>query len=158
GVPTDDGSGLAPFTPPQPNWPAHEVPNAPTGRIYVATSDVATNALPTAIPGVYRFDSSTTQVQTLTLPTLTAPGTFTLTFTNWHGDTGTTGQLSVNSPNLAQDIENALNARSFASIGGWDDIGDMNDGLGNPIFPRGNGHVVVKQSLVNPLVFDIAIE
>src|SRR5205807_2252442 len=91
-------------------------PGTPAARLYVATSDqVANLPVPTAatpeIPGVYRFDTSTRQVQTITLPTRSGSGTFTLTF-----EGKTTVPLHYNSPTLAMDIQVALN--NLSTIGG----------------------------------------
>src|SRR5262249_34265453 len=123
-----------PFTPPQPVGPASEAgANSPTGRIYVATTDLVSNYNGTAVPGVYRFDTAAPQVQTLTVPTLTGSGTFTLTFTNRFGVTGTTAPIRVNSPNLAKAIQDALNAPTMASIGGFSIDPATN-------FDFGNGH------------------
>src|SRR5262249_5944886 len=126
---------FSPFTPPQPNW---SPVNTPTGRIYVATSDVVSNRpAGTGRAGVYRFDSSTTQVQTLTVPTLTGAGTFKLSFRG-----STTRALNVNSQTLASEIKNALTPLTFASIGGLHPVA---------------GHAIVSQSTINPLVFKIAL-
>jgi autotransporter-associated beta strand protein len=134
-----------PFTPPQPNWPASEAGlNSPTGRIYVATTDLVTNYNGTSTPGVYRFETAAPQVQTLTVPTRTGSGTFRLTFPNRFGVTGTTASIPVNSPNLAQAIQDALNAPAMLSIGGFNTA-------------QGSGHAVVTASAVNPLVFEIAL-
>jgi len=107
-----------PFTPQTPNSATlgNQPRVTPTGRIYVATSDLATNtpvrtATTPEVPGVYRFDTSTTQVQTITLPTLSGNGTFTLTFNG-----APTIALHYNSPTLASDIQNALN--TLPTIGG----------------------------------------
>src|SRR5205823_7178069 len=92
-----------PFTPPQPTWAPPQTVNTPAGRIYVATSDIVANRpTNTGVAGVYRFDSSTSQVQTLTVPTLTGSGTFTLSFRGFQS-----APLNVNSPTLAADIEAA---------------------------------------------------
>jgi autotransporter-associated beta strand protein len=113
---------------------------APTGRIYVATSDQAVNkpfgAFPT--PGVYRFDTATTQVQTLTMPMLSGALQFDLTVTDI-GGTFTAGPFFLNSPTLAADIRAGLEALP-------------NIGL---LTPRA-GYVSVTQSPVNPLVFTVA--
>ncbi len=146
----------SPWVQPQITYPAGETFNTPTGRIFVSTSNEVVHAppaldasTPKGIVGVYRYDDATAQVQTLTVPTLTGGGTFTLSFTyvdpNNPGNpiTATTGPLSVNSPTLAQDIQSALNSTTFSSIGGLQPIA---------------GNVTVTQSPVNPLVFYIAFE
>jgi autotransporter-associated beta strand protein len=106
-----------------------------SGHIYVATSDQVVNAPVRGKPGVYRYDNATTQVQTLTVPTRTGLGTFTLSYGG-----SITGQLHLNSLSLASDIQSALNSVSFASIGG------------------AGGLVFVTQSPVNPLVFTLTFE
>src|SRR5205823_2572954 len=69
----------------------------------------------------------------------------TLTFINNAGVRGITTAINVNSPTLAQDIQDALNAPTMASIGGYS------------VPMQGSGHAIVTQSAINPLVFDIAI-
>src|SRR5262249_28868688 len=129
-IAVDPGPPLSiPFTPETPNSATlgTQPIGTPTGRIYVATSDLATNtpmrtALNPVTPGVYRFDNSTTQVQTITLPTLSGSGTFTLTF-----EGATTSPLNYNSATLAMDIQNALNC--LPTIGGPGAVGVL---LGSP--------------------------
>jgi autotransporter-associated beta strand protein len=132
------GAEVAPFTSPYPSLLS-------TGRIYVATSDVVANAPVQAVaptPGVYRFDTSTTQVQALTVPTLTGPGSFKITFTNpLTGITDTTGSIS---------LAGLTAAILKADIGGLASVG-------------GTANVDVTQSIdpttglpVNPLIFNVA--
>jgi autotransporter-associated beta strand protein len=107
----------------------------PTGIIYVATSDQVTNPPPgIGVPGVYRFNASTTQVQTLTLPYLDGPGTFQLSFGG-----ATTSNLLLSSPTLASDIQTALSDPAIESSS-----------------PVAYTSVKVTESPNNPLVFTIA--
>jgi autotransporter-associated beta strand protein len=55
----------------------------------------------------------TGQVQTLTLPTVTGSGTFTLTFNGV-----TTSAINFNSPTLVSDITNSLNSPAMTTISG----------------------------------------
>ncbi len=144
-----------PWTGPQPTWPNGELPfqtgQLPTGTIYVATSgNVANEPVhpPAGVvnpqPGVYRFNSATTQVQTITLPTNTGTGTFTLSWTYTDPVTKVTGMdsgtYSFSDPTLAADI-----------------AADMNTNWLKTVVASG-GKVVVTQSISNPLVFTITFE
>jgi autotransporter-associated beta strand protein len=122
--------------------PGYPGTTAPTGRIYVGTSDVVANAPPPTpatpeIPGVYRFDTASTQAQTLTLPSLSAAGTFTLTFTN-----PTTLTTATTKPISYTGSVTSMAAAIKSALGALSNVG-------------GTGNLDVLPSPVDPLVFNI---
>jgi autotransporter-associated beta strand protein len=95
-----------------------------------STIDVAPNSR------LSLFGSIDDRVQTVTLPTLTGSGQFTLKFMG-----ATTAPLNVNDPDLALSIRNALN--SLATIGGLPSPGFVN---------------VAQETATNPSAFTISFD